>query len=700
MGFQVHDDGRQPAQLDSTQARPGWQDRAGRSRRRFVELAHTAVMARIILAVAFSMTVLAWWFSHAAVEESTEERFQFRSNEIETAILERLDGYETVLWSGVGLFDATGGATREQFADYVAALDLNERWPGIQGVGWAVPLEPGQIADHEAEVQAEGFADYAVVPEGRREQYSSIVYLEPFDWRNQRAFGFDMWSNPERREAMGRARDTGQAATTAMITLVQETEDDVQRGFLTYVPVYAGAETPATVEGRRDAHLGWVYAPFRMDDLMSGILGSSSDQVEFRIFDGQAVDPKTLLFDSNSSSTDAGSDLTRRETVLVQGHPWTMVFRTGEGFSLGSDTLPTYVAVAGLLIEVLLFYVISTLGALNQRAESIAETKTVELRRTNEELHRRSEELEYQTAQLTRRNDELRQFAHVASHDLQEPLRTMASYSSLVSNSYADGLGDEGQRWLGYINSSAKRLSELIREILQFSTFEHLNSPAIGVDLNQIMDGVQEDLVGMLAEASVEVEVEELPVVAGDPVQLRRLLTNLVHNAATYRRAHGTPRVTVQSAPQDAMHRISVRDNGIGIEPEFQQRIFELFRRAAPRTEETGMGTGLAICRKIVHAHGGEIGVVSSVGHGTEFWFELEANVEGRVHGASDSRADSDVDGGVVSGVDGGAEDGVRCRRCAPEWSGAPTTEQTSAAVTQPGPEPAHDHPPSPREFA
>jgi len=647
-------------------------------------VAHTAVVARIILAVAFSITVLAWWFSHAAVQESTQERFQFRSDEIETAIVERLDGYETVLWSGVGLFDATDGATREQFADYVTALDLNERWPGIQGVGWAVPLEPDEVAAHEAEVRAEGFPDYAVTPDGARDQYSAILYLEPFDWRNRRAFGFDMWSNLERREAMNRARDTGRAATTAMITLVQETDDDVQRGFLTYVPVYAGGETPTTLEQRRETHLGWVYAPFRMNDLMSGILGSSSNQVEFQIFDGWEVDPESLLYDSNPPVAEAGSDLSRRTTVLVQGHPWTMMFRTGEGFSIGSDTLPTYVAAAGLLIEVLLFYVISTLGALNRRAESIAEAKTVELRRTNEELQQRSEELEAQTAKLTRSNDELRQFAHVASHDLQEPLRTMASYSSLVSNSYADELGDEGGRWLGYINTSAKRLSDLIREILQFSTFDHLNSSPIGVDLNQIMDVVQDDLVEALTEASVEVQVEELPVVVGDPILLRQLMTNLVHNAATYRRTNGTPRVVVrgeqrETAHRETLHRISVRDNGVGIEPEFQQRIFELFRRAAPRSEETGTGMGLAICRKIVQAHGGEIGVVSSVGHGTEFWFELPGDVEcvGPEHEHDPSVGEHDSERALAE----------------------PTSAERES-VEPPWPEPANDDQPSPREFA
>lgn len=625
MGFQVRGELAQPERAGPVAPQPERWPGVGALRQRVARLAHGTTAARVILGMAVALTVSAWWFSHRAVEESAAERFELRSQEIENAIIERMEGYETVLWSGVGLFDAVDTVDRDQFAEFVAALDLNDRWPGIQGVGWAVPLAPDEVDAHEASIRDQGFADYGVSPAGERDAYSAIVYLEPFDWRNQRAFGFDMWSNAERRAAMARARDTGQAATSSMITLVQETDQDVQRGFLTYVPVYESAEPPATLEGRREALVGWVYAPFRMNDLMAGILGSTSSQVDYRIYDGTAVDAEMLLFDSNSDRVASDDSLERQATVTIQGQPWTLVFRTGPGFSLGSDTLPTTLAIAGLLVEVLLFFVISSLGSLNRRAEAIAEVRTAELRLVNDALQQRSEELERQATQLTRSNDELRQFAHVASHDLQEPLRTMASYASLVSDTYGDDLGDEGRRWLGYIGGSAKRLSDLIREILQFSTSYTLNPDPIGVDLNQIMGAVQEDLAELFEDASAELVVEDLPTVAGDPVQLRRLLTNLVHNAATYRKPDTDLRVVVKADTAGEHPRVAVRDNGIGIDPEFQQRIFELFRRAAPRTEHAGVGMGLAICRKIVQAHDGTIGVVSSVGHGTEMWFEIPA---------------------------------------------------------------------------
>jgi signal transduction histidine kinase len=258
-----------------------------------------------------------------------------------------------------------------------------------------------------------------------------------------------------------------------------------------------------------------------------------------------------------------------------------------------------------------------------------------------------------------------------------------------VSDTYGDDLGDEGRRWLGYIGGSAKRLGDLIREILQFSTSDSLNPDPNGVDLNQIMVAVQEDLAELLDEASAEVVVDDLPIVAGDPIQLRRLLTNLVHNAATYRKDDTRLKVMVKAGSRDGRPRIAVRDNGIGIDPEFQQRIFEMFRRVAPRTEHAGVGIGLAICRKIVQAHGGDIGVVSSVGHGTEVWFEIPAH--------SDHQSGPTDDQGVSTRPesDGGP------------WSTSPTGPCSGTAASETVPASDRSHPGNPggpdrstREFA
>jgi CHASE1-domain containing sensor protein len=161
-----------------------------------------------------------------------------------------------VLRGGVSVFDTWGAVTRDEWHAYVGGLRIAENYPGIQGIGFAQIVAAPEKEAHIARVRAQGFPSYVIRPDGDRPVYSAIIYLEPFDWRNQRAFGFDMLSEPVRRSAMERARDTGQAAVSGKVVLVQETETDTQAGFLMYVPVYRGGGVPATIEARRNDLIG------------------------------------------------------------------------------------------------------------------------------------------------------------------------------------------------------------------------------------------------------------------------------------------------------------------------------------------------------------------------------------------------------------------------------------------------------------
>ncbi len=263
------------------------------------------------------------------------EYFEFEATEIALRIGERFRGHRQVLRGGRALFFASDEVTREEWREYVEWLELEADHPGIQGVGFAVWLAPEEVAEHVAAVRAEGFPNYQVWPNGEREAYSSIVMLEPFDWRNRRAFGYDMYSEPVRREAMRRAVRTGGSALTGKVTLVQETTQDRQAGVLLYLPVFEHGKPLASEEQRWQALQGWVYSPFRMNDLMTGILGRHSETLRLRVFDGKLA-PDALLYDSHPGEIrkDVPSFSATR-TLEVDGHEWILTLEALPSFPGG-----------------------------------------------------------------------------------------------------------------------------------------------------------------------------------------------------------------------------------------------------------------------------------------------------------------------------------------------------------------------------
>lgn len=607
------------------------------SARHVVNAAHGRTAARLVLALAVFLGAASWYISRTTLDNTINQRFEFRTDEVTTAIEERMATYQQVLVSGVGLFNASADVTRDEWRTFVDSLELQENWPGIQGMGFAVPVDPDDVAAHEQAIRAEGFPDYHVNPvEPVRDEYTAIVYLEPFDWRNQRAFGFDMWSNDVRREAMARARDTGEPASSALITLVQETDEDVQRGFLTYVPVYEGGVTPTTVEQRRAAFVGWVYAPFRMGDLMFEVVGARSD-LNFEVYDAAVLSPDKLLYDTDDVSALEGGDqseLQRRTPVTQAGHEWLIVFTATDELVADLDLhQPTLIAIVSILIDVLLFFVIRTLTSLERRASEIATGMTEDLTAAKATLERRSMELEHYTRELERSNNELAQFAHIAAHDLQEPLRTIGNYSQLVAGRYGDQLDEDGKRWLQFMSDGAQRMSNLIRSLLQYSSIDGHVAPFRPVDLEQVLDKVERELARVVEESGTRILRSPLPVIMGDETQLTRLMQNLIANAIKYR-SDEPPVVTISATRDKDQWRLAVNDNGVGIKPEYHQRIFELFRRVGQQSEPAGTGLGLAICRRIVERHGGSIDVESAPGEGSTFHVTLPRVLPSRTNGA------------------------------------------------------------------
>jgi PAS domain S-box-containing protein len=248
-----------------------------------------------------------------------------------------------------------------------------------------------------------------------------------------------------------------------------------------------------------------------------------------------------------------------------------------------------------------------------------------ERERAAEQLRRSAEVLATQAAELARSNEELEQFAYVASHDLQEPLRMVASYTQLLARRYRGKLDADADEFIGYAVDGANRMQRLIRDLLEYSRVGTRGGAFAPTAADEVIDQIVRDLGTAIAESGATLTRGPLPVVNADPSQLRQLFQNLIENAIKYRRPEAAPQIAIVAERDGALWRFAITDNGIGIAPEYAERVFVIFQRLHTQAEYGGTGIGLAICKKIVERHGGRIWIESQPGAGTTFQFTLPA---------------------------------------------------------------------------
>jgi PAS domain S-box-containing protein len=224
--------------------------------------------------------------------------------------------------------------------------------------------------------------------------------------------------------------------------------------------------------------------------------------------------------------------------------------------------------------------------------------------------------------ELRRSNAELERFAYVASHDLQEPLRVVTSYVQLLARRYRGRLDQDADDFIAYAVDGANRMKQLIQDLLAYARIGSKGAQPVRVSLDEVLLHVLDSLRLQLRESGATVERGPLPTVLADPVQMEQLLQNLISNAVKFRGSE-PPLIQVEARQRESEWEISVADNGIGIDPQFFERIFIVFQRLHGMSEYSGTGIGLAICKKIVERHGGRIWVESTPGRGSRFFFTL-----------------------------------------------------------------------------
>jgi PAS domain S-box-containing protein len=327
-----------------------------------------------VLTVALLLTLLAAYYVSATAEARDRLHFQNSVRDAQTSIQNRLENDISSLRAGSALFAASDDVTREEFRTYVERLDFPRRFPGVQGIGFSVRVDAEEKDALTSRMRREGLPEFKVWPASLRSEYHTIIYLEPRDRRNMAALGYDMFTDPVRRAAMERARDTALPAASGRVTLIQEIDPEKQAGFLIYVPVYRKGSSVETAAEREAALEGFIYSPFRADDFFDGILGPESYRgIDVQIFDGQQMTPENLLHRSEPVSASHSPRFTATTTIDVAGRTWSIAYATSPEFERAAGAnLVRFILPGGLLISLLLFSVTWSLAQARAAAERAA----------------------------------------------------------------------------------------------------------------------------------------------------------------------------------------------------------------------------------------------------------------------------------------------------------------------------------------
>ena len=335
------------------------------------------IQSRFVTLMGFVLSVIVvvvvWYGTDRLLYERSQKLFEHYAEDNRDATDRRIHRYENALRSGVGFMQGSSYVSRQEWHQFVQTLDPQNYYPGMQGIGYSMMLTPEQVSPIEEKMRSEGFSSFALRPAGQREFYSAILYLEPLDKRNQAAIGYDMYSEPTRREAMQRAADTGKFSISGKVKLVQEIDEKVQAGFLMYLPFYKTGERLDTIEERRHALIGFVYSPFRMNDLMEA-LGQHDESLRVEIYDTPQRTKEHLLYRSVLSGY--SSEHTSHTTMTIGGRTWHLYYSSSPQFDRSTDNFyPIFAAMVGLGLYFILMYTIVEL----LRSRKLLQRNTVEL---------------------------------------------------------------------------------------------------------------------------------------------------------------------------------------------------------------------------------------------------------------------------------------------------------------------------------
>jgi signal transduction histidine kinase/CheY-like chemotaxis protein len=527
-------------------------------------------------------------------------RFESAGQEIISRLRGRVETAVALLRAGSALMVAKNEVTRSQFVQFVRHLDLQRRFVGVDGLGYAGRYVQADISRLEARMCAEGMRDFRVWPArsdgGER---SVVLYFEPGGDNSARILGFDMASEPVRRAAMEAAAVQGRPVASGKATFVLDPKNPPPPpAFLIFMPVYKGGFPPDVAEERAAALMGFIYSPFRAKDLLGTLLeGQERSQFVVQVYDGDKVTPSALLYDSApGQNVELLARFTAPFRVSIQQRHWVVLLAARPDFMSTSPALVPALFGIGIGLSVLLFQLTRAEG----RARDAAERAAGDLRASEETVQSAS-----------RAKDE---FLATLSHELRTPLNAILGWTRMLRTGQLDPSRVDGA--LEVIERSARSLAQLVEDLLDVSRVItgnlrlDLRAVAINPAVEHAIDTARPAADAKGVAVSWAPDPNAGTIVAA-PERLQQILWNLLSNAIKFTPSGG--RIELTTARRAADVEIVVRDTGLGISPAFLPFVFERFRQAdsSSTRSHAGVGLGLAIVRHLVELHGGTIEAAS-----------------------------------------------------------------------------------------
>ena len=545
----------------------------------------------LVVGLSLIITLTAWNFTVTEHKRRVDELFERQTSQLVERVEERMEKYEEALLAGVShlsvLSTETGQRTWPEFA---GTLRIGERYPGINGIGIIEEVERNNLEPF-LERQRSIRNDFEPYPEHSKPVLYPIVSIEPIE-ANRKALGLDMAHEKNRHTAALKAKSTRSVQITGPIVLVQDSSQTP--GFLFFAPLFREGEP-----------FRLVYAPFVMKKLLEGTL-----RREARLIAVKITDQGEVLYDEFDSSPLETKQM-RTMKLPLYGRVWEFELKAEPSFLKATATSqPKTILYGGLLIDTLLVLPFLSISRANKRALSYADSMNEQLLEKNESL--------------ARINDELTHFTWAASHDLKEPIRTTKICLELLSLSPEFEENEDNASLLSECGQSMERMERLLGGLRELLLIQRDSNLEESVSVSDALEEALKNIAPMIEESEAKITGPKVVArVLANQAQLSRILQNLLSNAIKYRHPQRSPEVRISVREEGDEVRIDVADNGEGIPEEFQERIFQPFKRLKTRSEIPGTGLGLTLCSKVVESYGGRISVQSTPGEGSIFSFTL-----------------------------------------------------------------------------